>query len=335
MITVIIIGYNSSPYLNKCLQSLTSQTITIDQVIYIDNNSSDNSIEYIETHYPQFRIVKNSINFGYARAANQGIDLAAGDYVLILNPDMILEPDYLSNALIAFTNKSKIAAVTGKIYKYDFTNNRKTQIIDTVGIVALKGRRFLDNGAGIEDVGQFEKSTEIFGVAGNCALFYKKALIDIKIDKEYFDEDFFMYKEDIDLCWRLRLFGWKCFFTPDAIAYHGRGTGITNRRIFKESINARKRLNNFQKYYSFKNHRLMLIKNELCATFFRNFFSITTREISMLIWICIFEPNTYKVLMELFKQLKPILKKRHIIMNKKRISYKEIMPWLRGKGEEM
>ena len=74
----------------------------------------------------------------------------------------------------------------------------------------------------------------------------------------------------------------------------------------------------------------MLIKNEMWSTLFRDFFSITTREIAVLIWICIFEPNTYKVLMELSKQLKPILKKRRIIMQKRRISYKEISPWLRG-----
>lgn len=331
MITVIIIGYNTCLYLDDCLNSLLHQTAKIEEIIYIDNNSVDTSVKYVEMNFPMVKIIQNSSNFGYAKAANQGIELAKGDYIMILNPDMILEPAYLTNALLALEINAKTAAVGGKIYKYDCFLNDTPKIIDTTGLVALRSRRFLDIGAALNDNKTFERPAEIFGVSGNCPLFRKTALMDAKIGEEYFDEHFFMYKEDVDLCWRLRLFGWSFSYTPYAIGYHKRGTGVKNRMGLKNSVKTRKELNDFQKYYSFKNHQLMLLKNELWDSFIRDFIWIISREISIIFWVFLLEPNRFNLLIELCKQIKPILIKRSIIMKKKRISFKEIMPWFRGK----
>jgi len=332
MISVIIIGYNNYFYLKNCLESLISQTASIEQIIYVDNNSIDNSVEFIETYYPQVKIIKSYVNLGYAKAANLGIDFSKGNFVLIMNPDMILNPDYIHNSLVSLKKNPKAAGVMGKIYKYDFSLNKKTKIIDTIGLVVLRGRQFLDNGAAIQDIGQFEKPMEIFGITGNCALFRKVALNDSKIYEEYFDEDFFMYKEDVDLCWRLRLLGWTFIYTPNAIAYHNRGTGVLSRVTLKGSITGRKQLDKIQKYYSLKNQQLMLLKNELSATFFRDFLSIASREIAIILWVFLFETIRFEVFFELFKQIPLILNKRKIIMKRKRVSSNEIMPWLRGRG---
>jgi len=129
LITVIIIGYNSRPYLKTCFDSVISQTIRINEILFIDNNSNDNSAEFVEHNYPQTRVIHGTHNLGYSKAANLGIDLSGGDYILILNPDMILESSYLDYALTALRKNNKAAAVTGKIYKYDFKSNKKTKII--------------------------------------------------------------------------------------------------------------------------------------------------------------------------------------------------------------
>jgi len=250
--TIIIIGYNTRSYLKTCLDSVYCQTTRDIEIIYIDNNSEDNSTEFIVEHYPKVKIVQNNSNTGYAKAANQGIELSQGDYVMILNPDVILEPDYTINSITALIKNPKAAAVCGKNYKYDFDQGKKTNIIDTVGLVAFRSRRFLDNGSGLIDNNQFEKPTEVFGVSGNCAIFRKTALEDAKMGGEYFDHDFYMYKEDVDMCWRLRLFGWTFIYTPDAIAHHKRGTGVKNRLTLKATIEGRVEMDDFQRFDSFK-----------------------------------------------------------------------------------
>ena len=328
MITVVIIGYNNYWHLRKCLESVISQIDIRLEIIYIDNNSNDESVEYIDKNYPQVRIVENNKNLGYGKAANLGIDLAKYDYVLILNPDMILEPSYIRRAMAELLRHDKAAGVGGKIYKYDFMSEVRTNIIDTIGLISLKGRQFIDGGAGVVDKGQFEISMEIFGVSGNCVLFRKLALIDARIEDEYFDEMFFMYKEDVDICWRLRLLGWIFVYTPSAIAYHVRGTGVQDRTNILGIISARKKLNRAQKYYSFKNHQLLLVKNELIAASKKGLIYIAIREIAMLFWILIMEPYNLRVILELCKQLPLALGKREVIMKRKRILSDEIGPWL-------
>jgi GT2 family glycosyltransferase len=159
-------------------------------------------------------------------------------------------------------------------------------------------------------------------------LFRKSALIDSKIEDEYFDEMFFMYKEDVDICWRLRLLGWIFIYTPRAIAYHVRGTGVQDRTNILGIISARKKLNRTQKYYSFKNHQLMLFKNELIAPSKKGVIYIAIREIAILFWILIMEPYNLRVILELCKELPLALRKREVIMKRKRILANEIGQWL-------
>lgn len=332
MTTVIIIGHNSRLFLPTCLASVVSQEAPVAEIIYIDNHSADHSAEYITSRFPQVKVVTNETNVGFAKAANQGIALARSPFVLLLNPDMILDRTYLSEAMAVLEDVPKTAAVIGKIYKYDFIRNRTTKIIDTMGLVALRNRRFLDLGAAITDRGQFDLSQEIFGVPANCALFRKTALVDAQISGECFDEDFFMYKEDVDLSWRLRLLGWSFLYTPKAVAYHGRGTGVENRLTLRGTIAGRKGLNHLQKYYSLKNHHLMIFKNDLWPNLFKDLVVILLRELSLCFWLLVFEPKMLRAMSEVLAQLPNILSKRAVIMKRKRISHRDMQPWLRGKG---
>src|SRR3990167_702930 len=137
---------------------------------------------------------------------------------------------------------------------------------------------------------------------------------------EYLDEDFFMYKEDIDISWRLRLRGWKCYYYPQAVCYHGRGTGVLKRFTHWEVYKGRKNLNRFQKYYAYKNQRLMQVKNEQWGNFLRDLLWIKGKEILIFGYILFREPYLLKGIWVFLSHLPNALRKRRIIMKRAVVS---------------
>ncbi len=362
-ISLVIIHFNTPHYLESCLTAIFAQTYKNIEVIFIDNNSPDKSgLEYVKKafgHREDLIIVPNSENLGYARAANQGIRMAIegkdqeealvadlsespapshsnfekADYVVITNPDIVYTPTYFEKAISRIEQDVKIAALTGKVYKYDFDRLQPTNIVDTVGLFAYKNRRIIDDGQGLIDEGQFDEECEVFGVSGACPLYRTKALEDVKILGEYLDEDFFMYKEDVDLSWRFLLCGWKNLYYPEALAYHGRGTGVQRRFFNKEIVANRKSLSKFQKKYSFKNQHLMERKNELWLNYFADFFPIMFKKLAMFTYITFREPYLWGSYFDYLKQLPRALKKRRLIMKKRKISAKEMRKWFKKQSK--
>ncbi|MBD3328690.1 glycosyltransferase [Candidatus Peregrinibacteria bacterium] len=328
-ITAVIINYNTKHLLDSCLESLFNQTIAGDiKIIIIDNDSSDDSCNYVQNKYPEITSICNKTNIGYAPAGNQGINMAKTEYVMLLNPDIKFENDYMEQCLQKMDEDKKIAAIGGKIMKYDFINDSYTNTIDTVGIFCYRNRRFIDDGQGLKDEGQFENEHEVFGISGACPIYRVSALEDIKIMDEYLDEDFFMYKEDVDISWRLRLRGWKCYYYPKAVAHHGRGTGVTMRYTHFEVAKNRGKLNKFQKHYSFKNQRLMQIKNEFAQGLIHDFIHIFWKELLIRIYIIFKEPYLIKSIFKMYGQIPSALRKRRIIMKNRKVGWKEMKKWL-------
>ncbi len=341
-ISIIVINYSNTQYLPTCLDAIFAQTYKNLEVIFIDNNSPDPTWKDLLNEkysaYSNLKIIANADNLGYAKAANQGIKIALedkvpADYVVITNPDIIYTPTYFETVIERIEKDPGIAAITGKVYKYDFDRHKPTNIIDTVGIFAYRNRRFIDDGQGLIDDGQFDEETEVFGVSGACPLYRATALKDVKIFDEYLDEDFFMYKEDVDLSWRFLLYGWKSIYYPKAIAYHGRGTGVFRRFFGKEVLSNRNKLSQFQKKFSFKNQHLMESKNELWGNFFRDLLPILFKRIAMLGYITIKEPYLWKSYFQYLKQLPSILKKRKIIMKNKKVTAKEMAKWFKKQSK--
>ncbi len=330
-ISIILIHYNTPQFLRTCLDSIFAQTYRPIEVVFIDNNSPDASgLQYVKKEYgnkENLKIVSNSENLGYAKAANQGIKMSDGEYVVITNPDIIYTPEYFEKIIARVAKDPKISAITGKVLKFDFEKKEKTNLIDTVGLFAYKNRRIIDRGQGLEDKGQYDKEEEVFGVSGACPLYRREALEDVKILGEYFDEDFFMYKEDVDLSWRFLLYGWKNFYYPKAVAYHGRGTGIHERFTTAQTLKNRGKLSKFQKKYSFRNQLLMEKKNELVGSFFSDFFSIMLKKILTPFYITLREPYLWGSYIAHLRKLPRILKKRAIIMKNKRVTDMQMKKW--------
>jgi len=312
------------------------------------------------------KYIKNNENTGFGRPHNQAMRIAKGDFILLLNSDAILTENYIEEVLKSFKDP-KVSSVQGKLLRYDFDknelrkdkNNPELNIIDTTGLMVFKNRRIVCIGQGQADEGQFEKEAEIFGVDGAIPVYRKEALEDVKLEKitttpltptlsrgeresdsplergegcvfEYFDENFFLYKEDVDLAWRLRLAGWKAVYTPQAVAYHGRGSGDSMAKNYIDIIKERRKINVRAKYLSFKHQRLMQIKDDFPSLLFtKHFPQFIIKEIGAWVYMMIFERFTFKVLKDLYHDVPLFLKKRKMVMAKKRVGAKEMERWFK------
>lgn len=295
LISLVIINYNNKSYLKRCLTSIYNQTYKNLEIIFIDNESKDGSFEFMKEEYSNKNIllIRNENNNGYAGAANQGIKLSNGKYVMILNPDIIMEYDFIEKMYKFIDKDESIGALSGKLLKYDFENDKKLNYIDSAGIIMFKSTRCIDRGQNEEDLGQYDKIEQVFGVCGAAPLYRKSALEEIKVFDEYFDEDFFAYKEDIDLSWRLNLIGYKNIYYPLAVAYHGRGLGSSRGGIIS-FIKNRKSQSEFLRGISFRNHKMMIWKNDIDGFTKRYIFNILKRQIPLIGYMIIFERFNYK-----------------------------------------
>ncbi len=330
-VSIAIINYNSRDLLEGCIKSIQELSYEEKEIFLIDQDSSDDSVELVQGKFPKVKITENK-NTGYAGGANKAYEVTDGEYLLVMNPDIRLEKDYLSLLIEELEADPLISAITGKFLQDDFKNNKKKDVIDTTGLLAFRNRRVVDRGQGMKDKGQFENREEVFGISGCAALYRRAALDDIKIMNEIWDNDFFMYKEDIDVSWRLNLNGWKCVYVPHAIGYHRRGTEALKRYTNKEVLKHRKSVPLLARYYSYKNQRLMQIKNEIMKDLIPDLPLLIFREILASGYVILREPRTFLSFFKLLKELPRALKKRKLIQKKRTI--KSMRHFLSGRPKD-
>ncbi|MFH1366772.1 MAG: glycosyltransferase family 2 protein [Patescibacteria group bacterium] len=331
-VTINIVTWNSRVYLPFCLTSIFQQKYRNFSVLVIDNGSSDGTIEYIQKNFPEVKMLRNTQNLGYARAHNQGIKLTKSEFILIMNPDIILTPDYLNNIVLEADKQPDFSFFGGKILKFHFKPEDLREIeftdkIDSIGLKPFKNRGFTNEGEGQTDQGQNEAIKEIFGVTGGIIFIKRNDLENLNLIGEYFDEDFFVYKEDIDLAWRAQLLGIKSLYIPSAVAYHHRQAQAPKSGQWREIIKSRQQKAKIINYYSFRNHLFLLIKNEFAFNIFINFPYIFWLELKKFVYLVIFEFKTLIVYKQIFQLLPRMLKKRKLVLKSKNISSKVINKW--------
>lgn len=343
-ISICIATHNSIRYLPDFIDSIFEQSyfrqkqITPD-IFIVDNASVDKTVKFIKDHYPTVHLLRNINNIGTSRAWNQAIKMTSGEYILIMNPDLILHKDFIKECLKVIEVDQTIAAVGGKLYQLkierldideDLATLEKTSIIDSCGLKAFKNRRFVERGAGIIDKGHFSRQEEVFGISGACVVYRRTVLEQIKFNKEYFDEDFFIYQEDIDLAWRLRLAGWSAVYIPQAIAYHHRSARSHGKASYKKIIDYRRQKQDFVNYYSYRNHLILLRKNLLFKNFICHLPHILFYELKKFLYVLILENSTLrKTIRDLIKFRKKIRQKRQFNMRIKKVKAKEMQEWFK------
>jgi GT2 family glycosyltransferase len=237
MISAVILNFNGKRYLEDCLTSVLSQTFRDFEVIIVDNGSSDDSTEYLATHYPWVKVVKNEKNLGFAGGTNSGIRQARGEYILTLNNDTHMHNRFLECLVRVMKSDKSVGMCAPKML---FCDGR----INSTGICLSRSGAAWDRGMSEPDKGQYDIQEEVFGPCAGAALYRREMLEEIGL----FDEDFFLYMEDVDLAFRGRLAGWKCFYVPDAKVHHIYG-GTTG---FGSDLSV---------YYGNRNHLWYVAKN--------------------------------------------------------------------------
>jgi GT2 family glycosyltransferase len=212
LISVVVVNYNGKKYLSDCFSSLFQQTYPQMEVILVDNASFDGSIEYTQEHFPRVKIVPQSMNRGFAGGTNAGIHAAKGDFILTLNNDTIVDSHLLKEIIQPMLADSRVGICGTKML---FPDGR----INSTAICISRSGAAWDRGMGESDNGQYDIAEEVFGACAGAALFRHAMLEEIGL----FDEDFFLYMEDVDLAFRAQLSGWKCIYVPTARVIHVHG----------------------------------------------------------------------------------------------------------------
>jgi GT2 family glycosyltransferase len=322
VIGFITYGESTAKYLPYFLASLKKQNYNDFKILAIDNseNEDNENRKFIKENYPEIDFRWAGKNLGFAKAFNKMIRAAIemeAEYFLCLNPDIILDPNAIGELIKKISVDKNIGAVQPKILKWDYESNRKTSIIDSLGLVMEKNFRFYDDRQGEMD-DKSEEKKEIFGFTGAAVLLKIEVLKDVVYKDEFFDEMMFMYKEDCDLSLRMRLAGWKIILAPDAIVYHDRTAAIIGRNL-KDILRSRLNKSRQVKKWSFLNQWIIILK-------YINLFSGRIRtatwryQIKSLLFILFFEPYLLGELWKLGKLRKEIKRKKESLKIKVNIN---------------
>jgi GT2 family glycosyltransferase len=318
LVSVTIVTFNSGRFIKRCLESVLAQRYRPREIIVIDNASTDGTIDILEQFEDRCQVVYNDENIGFAAAQNQAIALSAGDWVLTLNPDVLLLPDFIGALVETGQMDSKAGAVCGKLLTIRATFDLPDKpLVDSTGIYFTPMLRHLDRGSQEVDNGHFLNHEYVFGATAAAALYRRQMIEDISIHGEFFDPDFFVYREDADVAWRAQLMGWRCIYTPHARGYHVRAVLPGNRRALPPVINM----------HSVKNRFLLRIKNMTGPLYRRNWLSITGRDLVVLGCCVLREHTSLKAFWYLARNFKRVLEKRREIMKRRRVSDEYIASW--------
>ncbi|MBN2320672.1 MAG: glycosyltransferase [Acidobacteria bacterium] len=328
-VAVSIVTYNSALHLKTCLQSLQKQSFSDFGIYIIDNASSDATAGIIE----EFRHMMESVhyserNLGFCAAHNRIIESVTAAYVLVLNPDVVLDSRFLEIMAREMDRDPRAGSATGKLYRWNrpsFNEDIPPSIsermeLDSTGIFFTRNQRHLDRGSGETDSGQYNRKEYVFGASGAAALYRCSMLEDIRNGEEYFDESFFAYREDADLSWRARWMGWECLYVPEAIAFHERQVLPERRSSLPDAINM----------HSFKNRFLLRIRNMDVGTYARNIIPITIRDIAAIGYVLFREWSSLPGISLLIRSFPKALAAHRTLKEKRRISPKEIRKWFTG-----
>lgn len=244
-VAIVILNYNGSSYLQKFLPFVLASTYANKRIIVADNASSDDSIEILKTQFPQVEVIINKQNDGFAGGYNWALKKIEADYFVLLNSDVEVTPNWIEPIIELMENDKTIAACQPKLLAYNNRNmfeyaGASGGFIDFLGYPFSRGRIFdvLE-----EDKQQYNNSMPIFWATG-AAMFIKANVFK---DCNGFDERFFAHQEEIDLCWRIQLKGYKIYVCPASVVYHvGAGTLPRGGR---------------KVYLNFRNNLWMLSKN--------------------------------------------------------------------------
>jgi len=245
-LAIVILNWNGRKYLEQFLPSVSTTVYSNYEIIVADNGSADDSVSFLEINYPAIKTIRLPVNYGFAKGYNDVLKEVTADYYVLLNSDVEVNQDWLQPMVALLEADKTIAACQPKLLSY--TNKKLFEYagaaggwIDRFGYPFAKGRIF---DVCEEDHGQYDDASLIFWVSG-AAMFIRSSVFH---EVRGFDEYFFAHQEEIDLCWRIQLAGYKLSSCPQSVVYHVGGGTLP-------------RGNTRKTYLNFRNNQIMLAKN--------------------------------------------------------------------------
>ena len=237
--SIVIPNWNGKKYLKGCLTSVYNQICKDFEVFVVDNGSNDGSVEYVKTTFPHVIVVEFNENNGFCKAVNKGIKDAKGKYIALLNNDVEVDANWVVEMKSVLDKRLDVGFCASKILFWD-----ERDVVDTCGDGYTVAGFGYKRGYRQKDSYVISKERYVFGACAGAAV-YRKQLF---VDAGFFDEDFFIFSEDVDMNFRAQLMGFKCLYVPKAIVYHHvRSTA--------------KQDSNLSLYFGYKNATTTLIKN--------------------------------------------------------------------------
>lgn len=314
-VSIIIVNWNGKVYLEKCLSSLVKQEYKSVEVILVDNNSCDGSVEFVRKKFPHTQIITNTKNLGFAEANNVGYKKARGEYILFLNNDTVVSKSFITKLVEVVNSDEKIGGVQSKILLMDNPNH-----YDTVGAFLTGTGILYHYGTNQKVSPKMDTIIDIYSAKGACMLFKKRVLDKILVNNELFDSRYFAYFEETDMCHRVWLAGYSIKFCPDSVIFHKMGgTSTRLNNAFVQFHSFKNRINSYLKNLSILNLiRILPVHLALCEIF--ALMELLRRNTAMFIAI-------QRAIVWNIKQLSTTLKKRRVIAsNIRKLNDKEIFP---------
>ncbi len=251
-VSIIVVSKDDAADLPVSLGSALAQRGAKCETLLVDNASADESREV--GRGLGARVLTQVENVGFAAAMNAGIEASTGRYVLALNPDCRLEPDFAATLMrrLDAPDGEDVGSASGRLLRAEGPGLTPSGLLDSAGIYFTASGRHFDRGSGEPAAGRYLEEAEVAGASGAAGFYRRSALESARISTGYFDADFFLYREDADLAWRLSKLGWRSLYVPRAVAYHRRRNLPERRRQMTDLANR----------HSVKNRFLLRINNQ-------------------------------------------------------------------------
>ncbi len=308
-VIIIIATWNKKKLLKECLKSLKKQTFNNFRIIVVDNASSDGTVRFLNKYYPNVKIIELGKNLGFSKAVNKGIKVSKTEYIILLNNDTVVDKNFVKYLVASLDKNKYYCACTAKMI--DFKNR---DIVLSAGDMMNNFGQSFSRGLG-DDIRKWDKAEEVFLVTGGASIFRKKTFDKIG----YFDEDFFVYGEDTDWCFRAQITGYKFYYEPKAIAYHHCKATSKDMPKIVEYLQFRNMILTIlkcfpQKLFLRKGRFVGMILIHLNTIFYMTIKGFLKEAIMADLWILFHLPG--------------ILRKRSLIQSKRKVAIGYIENWL-------
>lgn len=319
LVSICVVSYNSARDLPDCLASIDRLSYRPLELLLVDCASADRSIDVARSSMPQglsHRLIGLEENIGFAGGMNRALQESHGTYVLLLNPDARPGADFVDQLVDRGSDPSRrIGAVTGRLTRLEL--GTKPAVLDACGMVLTPTWRHLDRGSGQPDRGQWLVAERVFGGTGAATLFTRSALDDVAIDGQILDADFHSYREDAELCFRLRERGWEILYEPGARCGHGRANLPARRRTMPAEVN----------FHSLKNRYLLRAYHQDLPNLLITLAPTLFRDLMALGYVLLRERSSLRAYSWLWQRRRQIIARRRALFKRRSCSWRELNRW--------